>query len=368
MFNISTNDSSNLSSSIQDTPSLDQLLGKLGFIEWGIVTTTLALPSISLVGIVLCALSAWIFFQSKFKDPVFFYYRLLCIVYIIHLAHNIPRGLLFTPRYYPQINTYFTSIYLIYFSSITTFLFHFEETLQIGILLMRMKIFIPFVKKHFLASPKIVSLAFFLTCLCIDAPLAFVLKIEKFGTYYYFDSNNGEKKFAEFYYFVNSDFSASIFGKILLVVSYFFLNLFLSVIVGVTLNVVSLLKYKSYVREKRRQDTSVNSNHNQATTSSSEITPKKLSQKELNEKRAEKNMFYMALTLCSISILSRCLIILCSVFFQFFSSLSTNLILTNINNTIYTLVPTSGIFVFYFFNKMFRKEFKKKLGIDKVAD
>ena len=87
-----------------------------------------------------------------------------------------------------------------------------------------------------------------------------------------------------------------------------------------------------------------------------------LTQKELNENRAEKNMFYMALTLCSISILSRCLIILSSFFFQFFSSLSTNLILKNITNTIYTLVPTSAIFIFYFFNKMFRQEFNKKLG------
>jgi hypothetical protein len=97
-----------------------------------------------------------------------------------------------------------------------------------GILLMRMKIFIPFVKRHFLASPKKVSSAFFLTCLCIDAPLAFVLKIANFGTYYYIDSNNGEKKFATFYYFINSDFSATLFGQILLVVSYFFLNLFVS--------------------------------------------------------------------------------------------------------------------------------------------
>jgi len=193
--------------------------------------------------------------------------------------------------------------------------------------------------------------------------LAFVLKIANFGSYYYIDSNNGEKKFATFYYFINSDFSATLLGKFLLVVSYFFLNLFLSVIVAVTLNVVSLFKYKSYLREKRERDTSVVSNHNQAITSSSETMPKKLTPKELKEKRAEKNMLYMALTLCSISILSRCLIILCSVFFQFFLSLSTNLILTNINNTIYTLVPTSGIFVFYFFNKMFRKEFRKKLGI-----
>ena len=220
----------------------------------------------------------------------------------------------------------------------------------------------PFVKKHFLASPKILSLAFFLTCLCIDAPLAFVLKIAQLGTYFYFDSNKSEKKFATFYFFVNSDFSESLYGKFLLAVSYFFLNLILSIIVGVTLNVVSLFKYKSYVREKRQQDMQVNSNHNQATTSRREMMPKKLTQKELNENRAEKNMLYMALTLCSISILSRCMIITGAAFFLVFASFSTNLIITTVNNTIYSLVPTSAIFVFYFFNKMFRQEFNKKFG------
>ena len=160
MNNLSSINAGNASTSIQDIPNLDQLLDTLGFTEWDIITATFALPSISLVGIVLCSLSAWIFFQPKFKDPVFYYYRLLCIVYIIHLAHNIPRGLLSTPRYFPQINTYFTSIYLIYHSFISVFLFHFEETLQIGILLTRMKIFSPYVKKHFNALPRNVSIAF----------------------------------------------------------------------------------------------------------------------------------------------------------------------------------------------------------------
>ena len=122
-----------------------------------------------------------------------------------------------------------------------------------GILLMRMKIYMPFVKKHFLASPKILSLAFFLTCLCIDAPLAFVLKIDQLGTYFYFDSNNSEKKFATFYFFVNSDFSESLYGKFLLAVSYIFLNIILSIIVGVTLNVVSLFKYKCVSKPARVQ-------------------------------------------------------------------------------------------------------------------
>ena len=69
--------------STQEIPSLDQLLYSLGFTEWGIIASTFILPALSFIGLLLCALSFWIFFQDKFKDPVFFYYRLLCLVYII---------------------------------------------------------------------------------------------------------------------------------------------------------------------------------------------------------------------------------------------------------------------------------------------
>ena len=148
--------------SISQTPSLDQLLDSLGFELWMTVTTTFVIPAISFIGIVFCSLSVWIFFQKNFKDTVFFYYRLLCIVYIIHLIHNIPCGLLFSPRYFPQVNTYFTSIYFIYYSCVSAFLFHFEETLQMAILLTRMKIFNSFVNQNFTAKPWIISFVLFL--------------------------------------------------------------------------------------------------------------------------------------------------------------------------------------------------------------
>ena len=256
MFYLSLVDKVNLSASIQDIPNLDQLLDTLGFTEWEIIVSTFALPSISFVGLVLCALSAWIFFQPKFKDPVFFYYRLLCIVYIIHLAHYIPRGLLFTPRYFPQINTFFTSIYLIYYSFISVFLFHFEETLQIAILLTRMKIFSPYVKKHFAALPRNVSIAFFLTCLVIEIPAAFLYKINALGVYSYHDST--VQQTATLYYYAVSDFGQTLFGKSLIAFSFYFLNLILSIVVGVALNIMSLLKYKSYVKERHKKEKTFN--------------------------------------------------------------------------------------------------------------
>jgi hypothetical protein len=166
MSNLSLSErlSHNLSVSSQEIPDLDQLMDLLGFTEWEIITSTFVLPALSFIGLVLCTLSIWIFFHEKFKDPVFFYYRLLCLVYIIHLAHNIPGGLLFTPRYFPKISTYSTAIYQIYYGGFATALFlHFEETLQIGILLTRMKIFIPFVRRHFIASDCLLNILLYMS-------------------------------------------------------------------------------------------------------------------------------------------------------------------------------------------------------------
>ena len=138
MFNHSILNSS--LSPIEETPSLDQLLDSLGFYPWLTITASFILPTISALGICLCSLSAWIFFDKKFKDPVFFYYRLLCLTYIVHLIHNVPLGLLFSPRYLTNINTYVSCIYLIYYVNVSALLFHFEDMLQMAILLTRMKI------------------------------------------------------------------------------------------------------------------------------------------------------------------------------------------------------------------------------------
>jgi hypothetical protein len=74
-------------------------------------------------------------------------------------------------------------------------MFHFEDTLQIGILLNRMKTFSPFVKRHFNLTPQHTSLVFFIICLVIKIPTFFGFKIVPIGNYYY----NG----AHFIYFAN---------------------------------------------------------------------------------------------------------------------------------------------------------------------
>jgi hypothetical protein len=84
-----------------------------------------------------------------------------------------------------------------------------------------------------------------------------------------------------------------------------------------------------------------------------------LTQKEINENKAEKNMFFMALTLCTISLVSRVLLLFCTVLFLFDSSFTVDVVVRITYISVQTIVPTLSIFVFYFFNKIFRQEFRR---------
>jgi len=311
--------------------SLGQLFDLLGFDPWITMTATFVIPAISLIGIILKTSCTWIFFREKFKNPVFFYYRLLCLVYAIHLAYTIPFGLLVSPQYFPQINTYLSSFYLIYYLDILCFLFHFEETLQMAILLTRMKIISPFVNTLFSFKPWVISLTFFLIFFFTDIFAVFALKVDSFGTYSYYDSLNDLKQNGTFYYFTPSDFTTNLFGRIVFGITILVVNLFLSIIVGITFNGASVHLYRSYVKERRKKVEAYNntqvaytSNLNQAWTSiDTEIQvfvmpqalEKGLTQKEINEYKAEKNMFLIALTLSMMSIVSRVILICVTIYF-----------------------------------------------------
>ena len=178
---------SNFSRIQQQELSLDELLDILGFTPWKTITTNFVLPIVNLIGLIFCFISAFIFFNDRFVNPSFFYYRLFTIVYIVSFLHNIPIGILFSPRFFQQINTFYASMFQVYYIFTANLLFHYGDILQLNILLTRMKTFSPILRKYFTASPPLVSFATFLVCFLIDFWFGFLLKTSSFGTYYYFD-------------------------------------------------------------------------------------------------------------------------------------------------------------------------------------
>jgi hypothetical protein len=346
--------------------TLDELLDSLGFKLWQITTTTFAPTTISFLGLIFCSISAWIFFQRKFKDSVFFYYRLLTLIFIFHLFHIIPSCLFYTPKYFPSLNTYLISMYQLYYGWITNALFQYEDILQICILLTKMKTFNKFLKKNFTLSPKLISSFVFLVCLVINLPILFLLKITNLGDYFYTDINGSTKK-ASFYFINSSDFSQSLIGQFVSVVIYFILSILLGLIVGLILNTITIIQYRRYLQFKRAEEVGLQLKYFDIQNSArvEVVVPYKFSQKRLNERKAEKEMLYMILTLCSVSIISRIVITILSISIVFFYNTQIFLISDLIFTLIFTLTPTVSIFIFHSFNKAFRQEFKKIISFKK---
>jgi len=236
-----------------------------------------------------------------------------------------------------------------------------------AILIDRMKIFSFFVMRYFTIKPRTVSLAIFVMCFFNDLPSVFSFKIVSFGTYYYNEtslSNNTDKneRINTLYYATSSDFSLTFVGKIVLGITYIFFNQFLTLVLGVALNIVSFYQFKSYLREQKR----IMTEHEMISFSCDGKTREPCKLEQINERdilkrQAEKNMLYMALALCSISILSRVFLMFSYIYFFLFFSFASHLYVAVIYHTLHTLEPIFNILVFYSFNKMFKEEFNQKM-------
>ena len=84
------------------------------------------------------------------------------------------------------------------------------------------------------------------------------------------------------------------------------------------------------------------------------------------KRQIERNIFYMAFTLCSISVVSRLLLMITYIFYFLFSSFSNSVYTYFICYSVLTLEPTLAIVVFYSFNRMFREKFDEKILCKKV--
>jgi hypothetical protein len=336
--------------------SFYELLNSWGFYPYKEVIATYVLPVINILGVVFCSLSLFIFWKKTFAHPSFFYYRLLCLVYIIHLAHNIPRGILYSPRYFPKINTYLNSWYQVYYSYISASLFQYEDLLQIGILLDRITMFSSWVKKYFAPwTPRKVSFSFFIACFLFNLPYGFSLEVISLGDTYHIDESNGSKFTFTLYFFDRSAFSKSPIGMILIGFTSIIINLILTLVFGITLNIVSVYFYNSYLKQRTLRNYALRKS---VADSSTLASRQEFTSIERCNHKAERNMFFMALTLCSLFIFSRFIFFCLYVCFFIFGLNTTVVPSFVIMYSVYTLLPTVAIFVFYSFNKIFRKELK----------
>ena len=158
-----------------------------------------------------------IFSRNKFDIlPTYFYYRCLIFLNIIESIVSIPYGFCFTPTYI-SINSYACAIVQSAYISETSLNTHLVGVIEILILLDRIKILNPSLKKYLTLSPLKMCLASCWPCMLIG--IVFSLDyIPVYGGEYYCINAKGSYSINSFYYVDASSLANSQIGKIVFVV------------------------------------------------------------------------------------------------------------------------------------------------------
>ena len=142
IFNQSSNDSSMIY-------PLDDLLISFGILPIDVYIYEIIIPIIASIGLILNILSTWIFFQKKFSIPIYWYFRVVSITKSCRMVFALPYGICFTPTHFPTMDSYSCTVLQSVYIPFVAFATNFVAILEIAILLERIKIINPFVKKYF---------------------------------------------------------------------------------------------------------------------------------------------------------------------------------------------------------------------------
>jgi hypothetical protein len=140
-----------MNSSNSTTPPLlpiDVLLSMAGFIHFDMIMFQFVMPTIGILGALLCSSSVYIFFRAAppnkgfNNEPVYVYFKVISVVYLIHLLALIPHGFFFTASayYFPQLDLQACMLFQLVYITFSNIFFHYTGILELIIVLDRMKV------------------------------------------------------------------------------------------------------------------------------------------------------------------------------------------------------------------------------------
>ena len=125
---------------------IDVLLSMAGFIHFDMIMFQFVMPTIGILGALLCSFSVYIFFRAAppnkgfNNEPVYVYFKIISVVYLIHSLALIPHGFCFTAYYFPQMNVQACIIFQLGYLPVSNLFFHYTAILEFIIVLDRLKV------------------------------------------------------------------------------------------------------------------------------------------------------------------------------------------------------------------------------------
>ena len=358
---------------------LYELLDSFGILPVDIYIYEIIIPIIASIGIVLCLISTRILFEKIFTSITYVYFRVIAISYIVQLMFAIPYGVCFTPKYFPSMNSYSCAIVQCAYIPYSYFASNFNAILDIAILFETIKIIKPSLNKCFTIKPKKMILITFVLCVFLNAIYALVYVPFKGGNYYYYDKN-GRLRVNSVWYVSSSNLATSQTGSVILLIFYLLRDVVLTVIT-IILNIYSVSLMRDHFKTRDNligqtfnlhsisfQPAKVSANDILASQNENvhpivfrkvnASTNTFLANKNERRKKSQKNAIKLVVTRCVISILVRGCVAACD-FYYLFSPDYIATILGAIGDLALVVGPTISFFVFYHFNRDFRKSFIK---------
>jgi hypothetical protein len=328
--------------------TLDEYLDSIGNILTIDILYASVITSITLLGTIFSILSIKIFFNGKFTQPFYIYYKIFSIISLLHLFFGFFYSICYSPRFVPQDYQPTCVFYGNMFASFHFFCFFYTGLLEVGILIDRIKIFNQKVKTIFKPGPKWISTIFFSISLIIGIMSLFIYK----GTdliWYNYEYVNSTWVLTQhsIYFFDSSDFAQTQIGKIYVDALSIILNVPLLLII-VILNIILVYLMRKHFRQ---------------TIAIFNIQSNKLLQRE-NTKR---KVSLMAISLCSISIISRTIVLTDLIIFNIDSN-SISLLLIALSDLFIFVNSGCLFFVCFIFNKIFKQQVFQVLKIQTTND
>jgi hypothetical protein len=314
--------------------TLDEYLDNFGILIIYDYVFFFVIPTVSFVGLILNTFNVCIFAMNCFKMmPAFTYYRIISIVGVVHTFTGIFYGFCNSIRYMPFKFQYSCEMAMGPYIFLHNALLFYCGLLEAAALVDRLKVFSATVRIHFTFQPKNVCLI-----LLIISPLIcifdwFVYQPELICWYSYSSENYSYEKNC-FYILVSSEFSLSQTGFIVIIS--FYIVQTIPLVLLVVLNGLLLWHLRNYTRNSMVIRTASNT--------------------ESNRSNAIKSMTMMAIFQTIISMLSRVVLIVSTVWFILESNKISNSLLS-LTDLLIFVEASYSFFAYLIFNKLFRKSF-----------
>ena len=316
---------------------------------------------VAIIGTILNIFSNIVYFKKEFNSPMFFYFRILSVCYLIQSITGIPYSMCNAVRYVPDASRKLCAYFMTYNIALASLLTYYESVLEIAIILDRLRTFNNTIKKYLTLSPQMFSLILFVICVLIDLFYMFVFTPEEFVWYNYKDDGTLERK--SVWYVLPSTFAASNIGRIFIILTYV-VREFVTIICTVGFSIFLLNYMRNYFKNKAKmakKPAVTVAISNVSSTVQPNSTAQQSSSKQMSN--AEEKFLQLVIVQCTLTILTRSNFFICCFMALFnFDALTQIWCALADFNILFT--PAVSFFIYFFFNKLFKKEFLKLFNIN----